>query len=77
MTPKVFSPQEEATMWIERLLKFKTLRHLRMEQHDLALWQYFSIDVILFMSCILVLLIGIIKGILKWMMTTKNKMKAE
>ena len=35
-------------------LKFKTsLRHLRMERHDLSLFQYFSIDAILVMSKIL------------------------
>ena len=35
-------------------LKFKTsLRHLRMERHDLSLFQYFSIDAILVMSRIL------------------------
>ena len=75
---KPISPTEEATMWIERLLKHKTLRHLRMEQHDLALWQYFSLDVILFILGILGLLMGIIKRLFKRLLTSqKLKTKAD
>ena len=78
---KMFSPLEEAHQMIERLLKFKTLRHLRMERHDLSLLQYFSIDAILVMSGIFGLWIITIVMILKRILWTNNcrqrKLKAE
>ena len=40
------SPRDEATFWIETLLKYGNLDHLRLQDYHLNLIQYFSIDVI-------------------------------
>ena len=50
------SAKEVATYWIETILKHGNLRHLRIEDHDLTLLQYYSMDVIFVMTCILAVL---------------------
>lgn len=51
---RLVSPSNEAIYWIETLVKYGNLRHLRIEDHDLSLWQYFSLDVILFISTLFI-----------------------
>lgn len=51
---RLLSPQSEAIYWIETLVKYGNLRHLRIEDHDLPLWKYFSLDVILFISTLFI-----------------------
>jgi glucuronosyltransferase len=50
------SAQEVGSHWIESLLKFGQMRHLKINDYDLTWWQYFSIDVILFMILSMVII---------------------
>ena len=44
------SGQEEATVYLESLLKYKHFSHLKIPDNELSLLQYFSIDVIAFLG---------------------------
>ena len=52
---ELISPKVEAIYWIELLLKYGNLRHLKIDDNDLTLFQYFSLDVILFLLGLLIL----------------------
>ena len=43
------SARDQATFWIESLLKYKDFKHLIVQDYHLYTLQYFSIDVILFL----------------------------
>ncbi|KAI4462071.1 UDP-glucosyltransferase [Holotrichia oblita] len=43
-----FTPAEKSVHWIEYVIRHKGLPHLRSASHDLAWYQYHSLDVILF-----------------------------
>ena len=49
---ELVSPQETFAFWIETLLRGEDVSHLRIEDNELPLWHYFSLDVILFIGCI-------------------------
>ena len=49
------SARDEATFWIESLLKYGNLDHLRLQDYHLNLIQYFSIDVIFMILTLLMI----------------------
>lgn len=69
------SPQENFVFWIETLLRHGgNLSHLKIEDNDLSLWQYFSLDVILFIGCLLAFKVAAMSWLLKkiWYLSIKN-----
>lgn len=69
------SPQENFAFWIETLLRHGgDLSLLKIEDNDLQLWQYFSLDVILFIGCLLVFKVAAMSWLLKkiWYLSIKN-----
>ena len=54
---------EEAVYWLELLIKYGNLDHLRINDFDLNLAQYFCLDVLTFF---LVLFLGLL-GLLAWL----------
>ena len=69
------SPQENFVFWIETLLRHGgDLSHLKIEDNDLSLWQYFSLDVILFIGCLLAFKVAAMSWLLKkiWYLSIKN-----
>ena len=46
------TPREEAVSWIEHVMRFKRLNHLKIEDGHLNFFQYFCLDVIAFLAAI-------------------------
>ncbi|KAM7343502.1 UDP-glycosyltransferase UGT4-like isoform 1-T1 [Cochliomyia hominivorax] len=59
------TPMERAIYWIEYVLRHKGAAHLRNMGQSLTWWQFYNIDVILFIICLCILLITLALIILK------------
>ena len=50
-------PLEEATHWLELLIGYGDLKHLKMSDNNLNFWQYFCIDIIFFLAFSLMIML--------------------
>jgi glucuronosyltransferase len=60
------TPAEEMRYWLELLVKYKNLDHLRIHDDHLNLLQYLCIDVIAFLTAIVLLCIFALFQCLVW-----------
>ena len=69
---RMLSPKEEFTFWIETLLRHGKLSHLRIEDYNLPLWRYFSLDVIFFLLCVMTVKVAAMSWLLKKICSIKS-----
>jgi len=62
---KPFSAYEQATEWLEYLAKFKRLDQLQPQSHELYLFQYLLLDIVVFFALIFVVTFVLIKCCVK------------
>ena len=53
--------KEDGIHQLEMLIKYGHLRHLRIEDHDLTLLEYFSLDVVLLLILVLAAIVGLVR----------------
>ncbi|KAI4463415.1 UDP-glucosyltransferase [Holotrichia oblita] len=69
------TPVEKAVFWIEYVLRNGGAPHLKSVAHDLTWYQYYSLDVILFLAIVVVVLVKIIRVVIRMIFCRKMKQK--
>lgn len=75
MRDKPMSPKEAVNYWVEYVIRHKGAPHLRVASLSLEWYQYLLIDVVLFISAVIFVLIYLMKILFRCLLKNKKHMK--